>query len=51
MKLKSSMSFVIPVLIIFIVLCFLVAIFAIQNTQPVNLHYKIPFTSYQFPGD
>ena len=51
MKLKSSMSFVVPVLIIFIVLCFLVAIFAIQNTQTVNLKYQIPFTSYQFPSD
>ncbi|MDY0093022.1 MAG: tetratricopeptide repeat protein [Candidatus Vecturithrix sp.] len=51
MKLKSSMSFVIPILIIFIVLCFLVAIFAIQNTQMVQLHYKIPFTNYQFPAD
>lgn len=50
MKLKSSMSFVVPVVIIFIILSFLVAIFAIQNTQPVKLKYKIPFSSYQFPA-
>lgn len=51
MKLKSSMSFVIPILIVFLVLCFLVAVFAIQNTQTVNLHYKIPFTNYQIPSE
>ncbi|MBD3308229.1 tetratricopeptide repeat protein [candidate division KSB3 bacterium] len=51
MKLKSSMSFVVPVVIIFIILSFLVAIFAIQNTQTVKLRYKIPFTSYQFPAE
>lgn len=51
MKLKSSMSFVVPVLLIFIILCFLVAIFAIQNNQDVKLRYKIPFTSIQFPSE
>ena len=49
MKLKSSMSFVIPVLLIFIVLCILVAIFALDNTQPVKLRYHIPFTSFHIP--
>jgi tetratricopeptide (TPR) repeat protein len=51
MKLKSSMSFVIPVVIIFLFLSFLVAIFTIQNTQTVKLHYKIPFTSIEYPAD
>ena len=50
MKLKSSMSYVAPVLVLFMLLCFLVAIFAIQNTQPVKLRYKIPLTSYQIPS-
>ncbi len=50
MKLKSSMSFVIPVVIIFLFLSFLVAIFTIQNTQTVRLHYKIPFTSIEYPA-
>ena len=51
MKLKSSMSFVIPVVIIFLFLSFLVAIFTIQNTQTVKLHYKIPFTGIEYPAD
>ena len=51
MKLKSSMSFVIPVVIIFIVLSFLVALFAIQNNQMVKLRYKIPYTPFQFPAE
>ncbi|PID56615.1 hypothetical protein CSB45_10290 [candidate division KSB3 bacterium] len=51
MKLKSSMSFVIPVVIIFLFLSFLVAIFTIQNTQTVQLHYKIPFTNIEYPAD
>ena len=50
MKLKSSMSFVVPVLVIFMILCFLVAIFAIQNTQPIKLRYKLPLLSYQIPA-
>ena len=37
------MWFVIPVLIIFMVLCLMVAIFTIQNSQIVTLQYKIPF--------
>jgi tetratricopeptide (TPR) repeat protein len=51
MKLKSSMSFVIPVIIIFIVLSFLVALFAIQNNEMVKLRYKIPYTPFQFPAE
>ncbi len=49
MKLKSSMSFVIPALLIFLVVCFLVVDFVVQNNENVKLSYKIPFTSYQFP--
>ncbi len=50
MKLKSSMSFVVPVLIIFFVLSFLVAIFTIQNSQTVKFHYKIPLTGLEYPA-
>ncbi len=50
MKLKSSMSFVVPVLIIFFVLSFLVAIFTIQNSQTVKLHYRIPLTNIEYPA-
>ena len=50
MKLKSSMSFVVPVIIIVMVISFLVAVFAVQNNQSVQLKYKIPFTKIQFPA-
>lgn len=48
MKLKSSMWFVVPVIVIFMVLCLLVAIFTIQNSQVVTLRYNIPF--FQVPA-
>ena len=47
MKMKSSMWFVIPALIVFMVLCLLVAIFTIQNSQAVTLKYQIPLFNYQ----
>jgi lipopolysaccharide biosynthesis regulator YciM len=43
------MWFVVPILIIFIILCFLVAIFTIQNSQLVKLRYKIPLIPYEIP--
>jgi lipopolysaccharide biosynthesis regulator YciM len=49
MKLKSSMSFIAPILIVMFVLCILVAIFAIQNTQTITLRYKLPLIAFQIP--
>lgn len=49
MKLKSSMKFVTPVLLIFLVVCFLVVDFVVQNNETIKLSYKVPFTSYRFP--
>lgn len=49
MKLKSSMWFVVPVVIVFIVLCILVVIFTLQNSQAVKLRYHIPLTSFHIP--
>lgn len=51
MKLRKSMKFVTPILLIFLVLCFLVVDFVVQNNRNVNLSYKIPFSSYQFPQE
>lgn len=41
------MWFVIPALLVFMVLCLLVAIFTIQNSQTVTLKYEIPLLNYQ----
>ena len=51
MKLKSSMSYVAPVIVLFLILSFLVAIFAIENSQVVKLRYQIPLTGQHFPAD
>ncbi len=51
MKLRTSMKFVTPVLLIFLVLCFLVVDFVVQNNQNVTLSYQVPFTSIHFPAE
>jgi len=43
------MWFVVPGAVIFIVLCILVVLFTLQNSQPVKLRYHIPLTSFQVP--
>lgn len=48
MKLKSSMWFVVPVLVIFMILCLMVAIFTIQNSQVITLQYDIPLLKLPF---
>jgi hypothetical protein len=37
-------------MIVFIVLCILVVIFTLDNSQPVKLRYHIPFTSFRIPA-
>jgi lipopolysaccharide biosynthesis regulator YciM len=49
MKIKSSMWFVVPILIIFLVLCVLVATFALDNNEKIKLRYHIPLTSFHIP--
>lgn len=49
MKLKSSMWFVVPGAVLFIVLCILVVLFTLQNSQSVKLQYHIPATSFYIP--
>ena len=43
------MWFVVPIVIVFIVLCILVVIFTLQNSQTVKLRYHIPATSFYVP--
>lgn len=47
MKIKSSMWFVVPALIVFMIMCLLVAVFTIQNSQTIMLKYEIPLLNYQ----
>lgn len=49
MKLKSFMVYAIPLLLVFVVLGVLVAVFTLDNSQPVKLKYHIPFTSFHIP--
>jgi tetratricopeptide (TPR) repeat protein len=44
------MKFVTQLLLVFLILCFLVVDFVVQNNEVVKLRYKIPFTSIQFPS-
>lgn len=50
MKLKSSMSFVAPIMLLMMVISFLVSVFVVDNNHTIPLKYHIPFTSITFPA-